>query len=312
MLKIGVQTLGWYRAEDPLGSFEYVKSCGFDAVDFNIDQYFPTEVLAKQGAPYTSVFDKSVEELLAYFKPLKDAAEQTGVEICQMHAPFPVILPGMDELNACALRAVEKSLYVCQYVGCPAIVVHPVKGNSLDEEWEINTALYRKLIPAARATGVKICLENLFTHSRRRLVPTHLADVSPMCRMLDQLNEEAGADCFGFCFDIGHACICAHDAADYVRRLGKRLTILHLHDNDGREDLHMAPYSHTVRHDGVTVCDWDGFVAAVAEIDYRGVLCFETFAVHNTYPAAVRDEVMRLISAIGRTWAAKIDELKQK
>ena len=60
------------------------------------------------------------------------------------------------------------------------------------------------------------------------------------------------------------------------------------------------------------MCDWDGFVAALAEIDYRGVLCFETFAVHNTYPAAVRDEVMRLISAIGRTWAAKIDELKQK
>ena len=39
MLKTGVQSAGWYDRNKPLESFEYIKSCGFEAVDFNIDHY---------------------------------------------------------------------------------------------------------------------------------------------------------------------------------------------------------------------------------------------------------------------------------
>ena len=64
MLKIGVQSASWYNREDPLASFEYIKSCGFDAVDFNIDGYVSTAKLNKEGLQET-FFDQSLEEILA-------------------------------------------------------------------------------------------------------------------------------------------------------------------------------------------------------------------------------------------------------
>ena len=64
MLKIGVQSNFWYDRENPLASFEYIKSCGFDAVDFNIDNYLSTAKLNKEGLQET-FFDQSIEEISA-------------------------------------------------------------------------------------------------------------------------------------------------------------------------------------------------------------------------------------------------------
>ena len=90
MLKIGVQSNFWYDRENPLASFEFIKSCGFDAVDFNIDNYLSTAKLNKEGLQET-FFDQSIEEILAYFTPLKEASEKTGVEICQVTQQHAVI-----------------------------------------------------------------------------------------------------------------------------------------------------------------------------------------------------------------------------
>ena len=81
MLKIGVQTGGgWYDHNNALASLEYIKSCGFEAIDYNIDTFLRPEPMAKDGVITPTLFDKSTEELLEWIKPLKDASEATGVE----------------------------------------------------------------------------------------------------------------------------------------------------------------------------------------------------------------------------------------
>ena len=83
MLKIGVQSAGWYNKNDPLGSFQYIKECGFESIDFNIDHYLNIGKLLKEGI-YPSFFDQSIEEILKFFTPLKEASEATGVIIGQI------------------------------------------------------------------------------------------------------------------------------------------------------------------------------------------------------------------------------------
>ena len=73
MLKVGVQSAGWYDRNDPLRSFEYIKECGFESIDFNIDHYMNTGRLAKEGI-YPTLFDQPIEEILALFTPLKEAS----------------------------------------------------------------------------------------------------------------------------------------------------------------------------------------------------------------------------------------------
>lgn len=307
MVKIGVQTARWYDKEDPLGSLTYIKECGFDAVDFNIDTYMKTVRLVKEGV-FPTIFDMSVEELYEFFAPLKKASEQTGVAISQMHAPFPVYHEGYDEINAHIMMALDKCFALCEYLSCPAVVVHPTKADTKEEEWELNLRIYRSLIPVIKKyKGVKICLENIFSRRVGRIVEGRFSDAADSCRMIDLLNEEAGGDYFGFCFDIGHANLTHRNVKEFVKTMGPRLTILHIHDNNGMEDQHVLPYS-CLSGAEEHVCDWQGFVEALREIGYSGTLAFETFRVMSTFPKEVRTEVLRLIAGIGRYWKKIIEE----
>ena len=54
MLKVGLQSAGWYDKNEPMKSFEYIKSCGFEAADFNIFTA-PAEVLAEYRKLPTSL-----------------------------------------------------------------------------------------------------------------------------------------------------------------------------------------------------------------------------------------------------------------
>ena len=311
MLKVGVQSAGWYDRNDPLRSFEYIKECGFDSIDFNIDHYMNTGKLAKEGI-YPTLFDQPIEEILAFFTPLKEASEKTGVAIGQMHAPFPVWYKDLDEINDHIVMALDKCFAVCEYVGCPAIVVHPSQRSTKEKEWDTNMAIYRGLIPYIKKyKGVKICLENIFSRRPNRIIEGRLANAADACRMIDLLNEEAGGDYFGFCLDVGHANLTNRNIKEYVKELGHRLTILHIHDNNGLEDLHMVPYSY-LSTGASHVCDWQGFVEGLKEINYTGVLAFETFRIFSAYPKAVHTEVLRLIAGIGHYWAELIDAPEEK
>ena len=307
MLKVGVQSAGWYDRNDPLGSMQYIKECGFEAIDFNIDHYLDVKTMSKTGEIVESIFDKPTEEVLEFFRPLKEASEESGVYIGQMHAPFPVYFNELDTVNDHIVMALDKCFAVCEFVGCPAIVVHPTKAETREGEWELNLAIYRRLIPIIKKyNGVKICLENIFTRRPGVILDGRLSIVDDACRMIDILNAEAQGDYFGFCLDVGHANLTRKNIKEFIKSLGDRLTILHIHDNNGADDMHMIPYSYLATTNS-TVCDWQAFVEGLKEINYKGVLAFETFRIFHIFPKEITTEGLKLISAIGHYWAKEIE-----
>ncbi len=307
MLKIGVQTGGWYDHDNALKSFEYIKECGFEAVDYNIDIYMRPDPMAKDGVITPTLFDKPIEEIIEWVKPLKDASEATGVEISQMHAPFPCWYPEKDDLNAHIVMALDKCFAVAEYINCPAVVVHPTILSERDVEWEENLDFYRGLIPYIKKyKGVKICTENIFGRHGSRFVEGRLSNPYDAAKMIDILNEEAGGDYFGFCLDVGHANLCHLDLKNYIKIMGKRLTIFHIHDNNAMDDLHMIPYSYLTN--GKThVCDWNRFIEGIKEIGFEGTLAFETFRIFSAYPKPAHTSALKLIADIGHYWVDLIE-----
>lgn len=304
MLEISVQSAGWFQKDDPDGSFAYIKACGFEAVDFNIDHYLSVKTLVKSTEAPTSFFDKSTEDILAFFTPLKEAAEKHGIAFAQMHAPAPVWIEGRPELTDYILMAVEKCLEVCQYVGCPALVVHPDRQPDKELEYNHNMEIYRKLIPAAVRTGVKVCLENLPTHFNGRLTDGVCNTGEEVCRYIDTLNALAGADAFGYCFDVGHANMMGCNLYDHLKKVGSRLTVLHTHDNNGTADWHTAPYT-CVAPAGLQT-DWEGFIRGLRAANYRGALNFETFRVMRHLPKPLHEKMLCYIAEVGRYFKERI------
>lgn len=312
MNRVGVQSGPWFSINDPEGTIRFIKECGFETIDFNIDTNLPGSKI--NSGELTTFFDQSEEELCEYYRPMKEALEKYDVTVAQMHAPFPLWVkenpdkPLLDaeKVNNYMIMVVEKCCAVAAFLGCPAIVCHSITRSTKEKEIATNMEMYRRMIPAAKKYGVKICLENLFGSFKGRIIEGACSDVNEACWYLDTLNAEAGSECFGFCLDVGHANLVGRNLYQYITKLGKRLTILHIHDNDGKSDLHMMPYNYTHNWGKDLVCDWEGFINGLHDIGFEGDLCFETFRVLGAYPRDLWPDALRLISATGRYFVKRI------
>ena len=107
---------------------------------------------------------------------------------------------------------------------------------------------------------------------------------------------------------MGHANLLGRNLYNYIMALGKRLTILHIHDNDGNGDLHMMPYTQ-VRYRGKCALsiDWEGMIAGLRDIGYDGTLAFETFRTLEILPRELWNSGLRSIADIGHYFKARIE-----
>ena len=112
------------------------------------------------------------------------------------------------------------------------MVCHP----SFDEKYYVSSgatqwlensiATWQRLLAEIEGSGTVIALENVY--ERRP---------EPLCRLLEALDSPQ----IGFCFDTGHANAFGEaPVADWIEGLGDRLAEVHLHDNRGVTDEHLA------------------------------------------------------------------------
>ena len=304
MLRIGVQTKIAIDDENPLEGFKVLKEAGFTSVDFSLNKYLVNKDLYK--GELNSFFDPPIEELEAYFLPHKEAAKETGIEIFQMHMPYPIYVPTIDdEINTYLWNVVgPKSLQLCKFLDCKYIVLHGFKltkyWGSEELEWKKTEEFIHFLANMAKEFGITICIENLYTGVGGKIVEGPCCDVYKVVERIDRINEQYGAEVLGFCFDVGHANLVGLDFEDFLTRLGHRLKVLHVHDNDGIADLHQIPFTFTKTRENKPSTDWEGFVRGLRNIHYDGAINFETAPVLSSFPEDMRVDVLSFIAKIGR------------
>ncbi len=306
-LAISVQTSGWLN---PMGgeanadnAFKFIKDCGFEAVDYNIDTHLGWAMINKseKGDFYT----KSLEELLEYYAPAKEAMQKNGIAGAQAHAPFPLFRRTDAEYSEFLMETMEKCVAICDFLGIPAIVAHPCTYLDKDQEREVNLAMYRRMMQFAGKYNVKICLENMWANRAGHIMNGACATAEETVWYIDKLNAEAGSDMFGYCFDLGHANLSNMHIREFLRTLGNRLTVLHLHDNDAIHDQHFAPMTQRKT-------DWEGLILGLRDINYRGAINFETFNALVNYPAELRPVMLKYIAGVGEYIRSKVLEEEAK
>ena len=305
MLKTGIQTAYILDQFGIEGGFRAIHEAGFDGVDFGVTCEVLNGRKISRGEFEDCIYSRSDEEILEYFRPYKEAAEKYGVAFSQAHAPFPSWIKDKPETNEYLIHALEKALMVCGYLNCPYLIVHPFFPGYNDtltseEEWNINIESYSRLIPASKKYGVKVCLENMFTSSRRKIYAAICDNPDEVNRYIDTLNEIAGEKCFAFCLDTGHALLVGSEIRTLINKLGNRIETLHIHDNDGRDDQHLSPY--------MGILDWDRFIAGMRDIGYKGVLSFETAPTFNAFDRELMGDVLKLTGVTGKMFARRISE----
>lgn len=314
MLEIGMQTKNIIEDENPLEGFLLLKEAGFSCADFSLNDYLNNKDLYKGNV--NDFFDKSIQELQAFFAVHKTAAVQAGIRIHQMHMPYPILVPtGGPEINDYLWNVVApKSLQVCKFFDCKYIVVHGFKLErylgSEKLEWEKTEEFLRFLAPMAKELGITLCIENLYNSLGNHMVEGPCCDARKTAERIDRLNKEFGAEVLGFCLDVGHANLVGLDMCELIHIMGSRLKVLHIHDNDGVKDLHQIPYTFTRTRDNKPSTDWEGFIRGLREIDYNGVLNFEASPAVSAFPKELQRNVLYFLAKIGEDFSNKINAVE--
>ncbi len=199
-------------------------------------------------------------------------AEAHGLVYNQVHGPWR--FPPRDatpEDRAERYDAMARSIRGAAYLGARAFVIHclmPFGENNpehAEEMWEINRSFYSRLGRVAREYDVEIHLENM------PFLQLPLSQVSDILRFVRDMESDVP---MRVCLDTGHCMIWGMQPAEAVRMIGRQhLGSLHVHDNMGVWDHHLAP--------GCGIVDWRDFSAALREIGFDGVVSLELGAPEN-------------------------------
>ncbi len=259
-MRIGIESAAYVKQYGLEEGLARMKRHGYDSLD--------DAELAETEAELFRCPEDEFERRLIH---TAQAAKDSGIEIFQTHGPWRwPPRDGTPEDRAERFEKMEKSLRGTRLLGAKYMVIHPIMPFGTEEQpdedlfWSLNFDFFRRLTRAAEREGVIICFENM---------PMPLFPLARPLEILDFVRK-IDSPAMRVCLDTGHCAVCGVSPAEAVRLLGREyLRVLHVHDNDGRADLHLLP--------GAGVIDWPDFAASLQEIGYDGVLSLETNVGHR-------------------------------
>lgn len=266
--------------------YKKLKAYGFDCVDYGMSN---TKI-----EPYTLneyEFDK-------FMLAEKALADEAGISIWQVHGPwrFPPV-ERTHEDRAERLEKMKKSIHGAALLGARYWIVHPIMPygvEDIDTEYEsethrLNLEFMRELLTVAKAEGVTICLENM------PFLDFSLSASDDIVNFIKEIDDPA----FMMCLDTGHEFKYPNASpASVVRKHGKYIKALHVHDNCGARDEHLMPFTGEI--------DWEDFGKALGEVGFDGVMSLE----HNSderLPEEIFDSLYPIYAKIGKLIAGYAD-----
>lgn len=192
------------------------------------------------------------------------ALTEHGLRAASVHLPFYPSVPELKEqgrrwsvINAdraqrrTAVDGAADGLRAAGLLGATCAVLHLgwQRDAWSDQAHGWAREAVAELLPVARAAGVRLLLENIISSGTR---------VSALNALLDDVDPAGEA---GLCLDLGHAHVDG-GVLEELRAALPRLAHLHVHDNDGTEDAHLAPGRGTI--------PWLRLIAQLRAAGYRG------------------------------------------
>ncbi|MEA4823277.1 MAG: sugar phosphate isomerase/epimerase [Clostridiaceae bacterium] len=214
-------------------------------------------------------------------------ADSLGARFRYAHVPFS--FPAADDTDGWAhfSRKVCRAIEAASVLGVEWAAIHPhapaAPDYSFDAALAHNIEHLTPFVRHAREYGVGLAVENMcdraMIHLRR-----FCATVEELITLVDALGGGVGV-----VLDTGHASESGLDHYASILKLGKKLNMLHINDNFGLDDDHLAPFLGKIR--------WLRVMDALREIGFEGDLNFEVntgripsdaTTAHDTYVAYIR------------------------
>lgn len=211
---------------------------GFRHLDFNFYR------MVYDGSPFLG------NDWMSEIKNAALEAERLGFDFVQAHSPGNNFLSPQQDYDTVVLGNI-RSIEACGYLGVHNIVVHsgicPDMKYPLDRDayFRVNRTFYEKLYPAMEKYNVNVLIENSATANMGTswffMTGQEMVDFCRYC----------GHPLLHACWDVGHANMQHPAQYSDIIALGNDLLAVHIQDNLGSHDDHLAPLTGTLDIDSV-------------------------------------------------------------
>jgi sugar phosphate isomerase/epimerase len=278
-MRFGISTHLYHDRQLGRDDLSQVASYGFEAVEL-----FATRT-------HFDYHDPAAIERLAQW------LSETGLSLHGIHAPITDSLKNGqwgstvystavtdNARRQAAVREAEAALRIAARIPVQVLVLHlgtPAAMKAAgDNARGAAVKSVEEIARIADPLGVRVAVE---------VIPN---DLSTPASLVSLLERDVEAPNVGICLDFGHANLMG-DVADAVETVGEHLITTHVHDNRGREDEHLVPYTGSI--------DWNAALVTMLKIGYEGTYLMEL--KNTSTPAAVLEEARRARQRIERTLA---------
>lgn len=267
----------------------HIRNAGFRYADYSFVQDY---------AQRSGVFGVDYRQ---YYDRINETQAALGLRIVQAHAPMgkPLLEDGGVFL-ADTIRCVE----ACGAWGVENLVVHSgyLPGLTPEETFLKNRAFFMPILQAAEKHGVNILVENFNKMNKENVY--WIDNGSDLLKMIQCVDHPL----FHAVWDVGHANLQTVSQDEELRLLGSHVHALHIHDNLGDWDTHLAPFLGTTNLDSV--------LHGLLDIGYSGYFTFEVGGIFlppeqrreyapdsrlKKAPLALRDAFERYLYQLGKT-----------
>lgn len=201
------------------------------------------------------------------------------------------------DLNELMLRIGKECISACAGTGCRYLVIQPLfAGIPGADLWQENRRCYFALGRMAKQAGIQILMENQCRSIGGHLVRGVCADAVVAAEWIDQLNEEAGEETFGFCLDTGACNLCRQDMGEMAAVLGGRLKAVLVRECDGTKEASRLPFTGG-NVDGRDV-DWKSLVRGLRKTEFDGILIMDASDTLRGFSHLLRPQVYPLIRSV--------------
>jgi sugar phosphate isomerase/epimerase len=200
-----------------------------------------------------------------------------------IHGPFMDLVPGgLDNMLLTATRKRLDRFFEILPVFEPIHVVchtgyDPCHYRKNWNEWLANSIeTWTSYVTLAERLGFKLLLENVY-------------ETGPDVH--GALFEAIGSDVLGFCLDIGHHHVFGKSPIrEWVETLGEKIMGLHLHDNSGENDSHLAI--------GRGNADFAGLFQLVDENGLRPIITLEPHEEETLWQSLASEDFNEFIQTL--------------
>ena len=258
-------------------AIEIAKNVGFDAID------------------YSYYMDNENEEILGdsykeYAQSIRAKLDECGLYCNQALAPFMSRYENIFDFSDQRYLYLVRSIDSSAILGAENIIVHALDVPKGVDFEEFNVRYYQRLIPYCEKFGIRVAVENLFHHDRKRkCIVGNIGTPEELNRLVEKIDSPWVVACV----DIGHASLTGNEPEDFIERMNPNiLKCLHVQDNDYLDDRHILPYTGEL--------NWENIMCSLKKIGYTGDFTFEIINYLKKFPDELIEDSLKLAAAVGR------------